>query len=123
LEATAFFLILQNIYLKKYKLIVSPVHEIEVQGIDEINEKRELMEIFSRFAEKPEWNMKKIRKRAEELILKKFGPADAAHFAFAEASSDFFITCDDRLLKLCRKLKSNILVLNPVEFCVKEKLK
>jgi len=123
LEATAFFLILQNIYLKKYKMIISPVHEIEVQSIDEINERQELMEIFAQYGEKPECNLNEIRKRAEELVKKKFGPADAAHFAFAETASDFFITCDDRLLNLCQDLESNIIALNPVEFCIKEKLK
>lgn len=123
LEATAFYLILHNIYLSKYEMIISPVHEIEVENIGEINERKELKEIFIQLGEKPECNMNEIRKRAEELVTKKLGPADAAHFAFAEATADFFITCDDKLLKLCKKFDSNIIAFNPVEFCIKEKIK
>jgi len=123
LEATAFFLILHNIYLKKYEMIISPIHEIEVQSICEINERKELMEIFIQYGKKPECNMNEIRQRAEELVTKNLGAADAAHFAFAEATADFFITCDDRLLKLCKNFESNIIAFNPVEFCIREKLK
>ena len=104
-------------------MIISPVHEIEAKSIGEISERQELMEIFIQFGKKPECNINEIRKRAEELVTKKFGPADAAHFAFAEATADFFITCDDKLLNLYKDIQSNIIALNPVEFCIKEKLK
>ena len=104
-------------------MIISPVHEIEVQNIGEINERKELKEIFIQLGKKPECNMNEIRKRAEELVTKNMGPADAAHFDFAEATADFFITCDDKLLKICKIFDSNMIALNPVEFCIKEKIK
>ena len=64
-----------------------------------------------------------IRARAEYLHSRRFGIADAAHFALAEATADVFITCDDRLLKKCRKEKVTVTVVNPVEFAIAEDLK
>ncbi len=53
-----------------------------------------------------------------------FGIADAAHVAFAEASADYFITCDDKLLKKISKFEGiNMKAVNPVNFCVKENLR
>jgi predicted nucleic acid-binding protein len=51
------------------------------------------------------------------------GVADAAHLAFTEDSADFFISCDDKLIKKCKKLDINLTVMNPVQFTVKEDLK
>lgn len=51
------------------------------------------------------------------------GTADAAHVAFAEAISDCFITCDDKLIRKCHKYKIDVPSRNPVEFCIKENLK
>jgi predicted nucleic acid-binding protein len=62
------------------------------------------------------------RLRATQLHALKFGVADAAHIAFAEATADYFISCDDRLLKKCRRNNILIPALNPVEFCLKENL-
>lgn len=63
------------------------------------------------------------RARAEALHARKFGIADAAHVAFAEAAVDFFISCDDRLVKKCRREKVAVTTMNPVEFTIAEELK
>ncbi|BBO16475.1 conserved hypothetical protein [Candidatus Brocadia pituitae] len=42
---------------------------------------------------------------------------------FAEATSAFFITCDDKLLRKCNKLNVKISVVSPVDFCFKEDLR
>lgn len=56
--------------------------------------------------------------RASELMrLGGMTPADAAHVAFSEISKvDCFLTVDDRLLRKCRRLGSNLRVLveNPL---------
>ena len=52
-----------------------------------------------------------------------FGVADAAHVAFAEQTANFFITCDDKLLKQCKKSELHILACSPVEFVSQEELK
>ena len=67
--------------------------------------------------------MSKIRSRAEELFLLGFGVADAAHVAFAEWGRADFISCDNRLLKKCQRLKINVWCGNSVTFCEKEGLR
>jgi len=49
--------------------------------------------------------------------------ADAAHVTLAEAIADFFITCDDRLLRKCKRERVAIIAMNPVEFTITEDLK
>ena len=63
------------------------------------------------------------RQRAEDLVQQGFGIADAAHVAFAEAGGADFITCDDRLLKKCQKIKLAIWCGDPLQFCIKGNLK
>lgn len=62
------------------------------------------------------------RKRADELVNFGLGIADAANIAFAEANADYFITCDDRLIKRAKRENVEIVVMTPVEFCVQENL-
>ncbi|MEH1905918.1 MAG: PIN domain-containing protein [Nostoc sp.] len=53
-----------------------------------------------------------IRNRAEQLGIKSI---DALHVACAEASqSDYFITCDRRLINRCHNL--SLIVINPNNF-------
>ena len=63
------------------------------------------------------------RARAENLHFRQFGIADAAHVAFAEAAADFFISCDDRFVKKCKREKVRVPTVNPVEFTIAEDLK
>jgi len=56
-----------------------------------------------------------IRQRAKQLEAQGIKPIDALHVASFEASqSNFFLTCDKRLLKRCQALA--IPALNPVDF-------
>lgn len=56
-----------------------------------------------------------IRQRAKELETEGIKPIDALHVASFEASeSNFFITCDKRLLNRCKALA--IPTLNPIDF-------
>lgn len=56
-----------------------------------------------------------IRQRAEQLEHNGLKAIDALHVACAEAvSSDYFITCDKRLINRCSGL--TLKVLNPVDF-------
>lgn len=57
------------------------------------------------------------------LTLKGFGTADAVHTAFAEALNASFITCDDKLIRKCRKLTIDTWCGTPVEFCEEEKIR
>jgi predicted nucleic acid-binding protein len=48
--------------------------------------------------------------------------ADATHIAFAEFNADYFISCDDRLIKQSKREQVDVIVMTPVEFCVRENL-
>lgn len=123
METEAVNLILSNIKEGIYKLIVSPVHIKEIEAIPDVFERIELQTILKRLGESVNVNMSVIRNRAEELIKFNFGIADALHVAFAEHSADYFISCDDILVKKCSYYKVNIWCGNPVIFCEKEGLK
>lgn len=123
LETDAFYLILRSIQNGIYEMTVSPAHIREIMDIEEPRERLELTILLDKYGVKPRYNLNEARKRAEQLYLLKFGVADAAHVAFAEQASDFFITCDDKLLKKCNKSKVNVVAMNPVGFCLKEDLR
>ena len=118
-----FYLILQNIQNRLYEMVVSPIHFKEIETIEELREKLWLLDLLDKYGIKPPCDLNKIRKRAEQLCNLKFGIADAAHVAFAETTSDFFITCDDKLLRKCNKSNVKIPVVSPVDFCSKEDLR
>ena len=79
--------------------------------------------MLNKLGKKPFYNLREARERAQQLSSLKFGVADAAHLAFAEKTADYFISCDDKLLKKCNRFKVSVLAMNPVEFCFKEDLK
>ena len=59
-----------------------------------------------------------IRKKALTLEKQGINPVDALHLACGEAGeADFFLTCDDRVVKRYRGKK--MVVLNPVQFMLK----
>ena len=123
LETDATFIILDHVRRDDYGLVVSPLHVVELSEVASGQERAELLAFLEEYGVQKAWDMARARGRAEELHRMTFGLADAAHVAFAEASSDVFVTCDDRLLKKCRKTRLGVLALDPVEFCTKEGLK
>lgn len=61
--------------------------------------------------------------RARELESMGFGEGDALHLAAAERSrSDYFVTCDDRLLRRARRIGMPIMVVSPLGLFEKEAL-
>ena len=123
LETDAYYLILQAIQNEKYEMIVSPVHHEEINAIENVQERYEILGLIKRFGVTAKCNLLKIRERAEYFYSKKFGIADSAHLAFAEATADFFITCDDKLINKCKKISIKLAITNPVQFAAKEDLK
>ena len=79
--------------------------------------------MLNNFGVNPSCNLRKVRERAENFVSLKLGIADAAHLAFAEATSDIFITCDDKLLKKCKRNNITIQTVSSLEFCIMEDLK
>ena len=123
MESDAVKLILQNIREGLMQLVLSPVHHREINAINNLVERVELLGIINNLGQQIKCNPKTARQRAEDLIRQGFGIADAAHVAYAEAANAGFITCDDKLLKKCLKTKFAIWYGDPLQFCIKENLK
>ena len=94
IETDAYYLILEAIQNKKYEMITSPVHFEEINAIGDLYERHELLALLTKYGTDLPCDTGKIRARAEYLYSKRFGVADATHIAFAEATADFFISCD-----------------------------
>jgi predicted nucleic acid-binding protein len=122
IETDGYFLLLQAIKDAKYQMVVSPVHLEEVRAISDLSEKFEILTVISKLGKKAQCDVAATKQRAEYLHSKNFGIADAAHVAFAEATSDVFITCDYKLIKKCKKERVRVAVMNPAEFCISENL-
>ena len=123
LETDAFYLILQHIQNGRYTMIVSPVHFREVAAIEATRERTEITALLHRYGTTPSCDLSSVRKRAEALQAGRFGVADAAHVAFADATADVFITCDDRLLRQCRRASVHMRAMSPIDFCLAEDLR
>ena len=105
IETDAYYLILQALQDAKYAMVVSPAHLEEGRAISDAEEQREVFALLEKFGTAAECDIAATRARAEYLRSRKFGIADAAHVAFAEAAADVFITCDDRLVRQCAEEK------------------
>jgi predicted nucleic acid-binding protein len=123
LETDAYFLILHAIENKRYEMIVSSMHSKELESIPDIKERIQIIHLLDELGRTQKVDLNKVKKRAEELVLLKFGIADAVHLSFAEQSSDYLITCDDKFEKKSKRSKTKIEVINPLGFCLKEELK
>lgn len=123
LETDAVNLIFANVRNGNFKLLVSQVHRKEIEAITSTVERLELFALLEKYGEPVNIDLSAARVRAEELYRLGFGVADAAHVAFAELAGADFITCDDKLLKLCRRNNVGIWYGDPVQFCTREDLK
>jgi predicted nucleic acid-binding protein len=99
------------------------MHSKELESISDVKERVQIIHFLDEFGKTQKADIDKVKKRADELILQNFGIADAVHLAFAEQSSDYLITCDDKFEKRSKRIKTNIEVINPIAFCLKEEIK
>jgi len=123
LETEAVNLIFSKIRSGLFWLMVSPVHFREIADISELRERIELESLLKNIGRLIEADLRKTKKRTEELMSLGFGVADAAHVAFAEQADALFITCDDKLVKKCLKCDISVWTGSPIAFCEKENLK
>lgn len=124
LETAAVDLVMERVKTGDYELYYSPAHRFEIAAFDEPYERgevRDFLLIWGINAEK-HVALRPVRHRADELVRKGFSYGDAVHTAFAEALKASFITCDDKLIKLCRRHKIAVWCGTPVEFCEKEQI-
>lgn len=123
LETDAYYLILSHVKSGRYPMIISPAHFSEINDFEDEIEKNNLLSMLEKYKSNVVFDLEKIHVRTEVLIEKKFGIGDAAHLAFAESSADFFISCDDILIKRVLKKDIQIKVMSPIQFCLLEDLK
>jgi len=123
LETDAYFLIMNAIEEKRYEMVVSSMHIKELESIKDIKERIQIVHFLDEYGKTKNADLNLVKKRADELIKLNFGIADAIHLAFAEQSSNYLVTCDDKFEKKSKRITTNIEVVNPIEFCLIEKLK
>jgi len=122
LETEAVQFILSYVRSGELVLVISPAHNIEVRAIDDSVEREHLLSMLAEIGCHVDMPLPQVRKRAQALVEQGLGPADAAHLAFAEAAEACFVTCDDRLVRQCRRVGSAVWCGDPVAFCSEVKL-
>lgn len=114
LETLALGLILQLVESGEAILVNSSVLEFE-NSRNPFPLRREWMDRCLTLATEYQRVDEPIRRRAEEAEESGISAIDALHVAVSEAAQvDFFIACDDRLLKKGKLLK--VKCMNPVDF-------
>ena len=122
LETEAVQLILSHVRSGDLTLVVSPVHDVEINAIDVSIERGHLSSMLNEVGSRVAFDLHRARRRAEQLTEEGLGPADAAHLAFAEMAAASFVTCDDRLIRQCRRIQPNVWCGDPMAFCSEENL-
>jgi len=123
LETAAVLLILGHVRSKSLTMIVSPAHDVEIAAIEEVAEREHLQLLLQEIGTRISFDLPRARQRTEQLVQQGLGPADAAHLALAEQAGSDFVTCDDRLLRKCRRIRPSIWCGSPITFCEKEDLR
>ena len=123
LETDAVLLIVSSIRSYRLILIVSPAHNLEIAAIEDLAEREHLQLLLREHGTRPNFDLHAGRERAEQLIKQRVSVADAAHLALAEQAQSDFVSCDDRLIRQCRRVQVNVWVGSPVAYCEKENLR
>jgi predicted nucleic acid-binding protein len=114
LETQAVILILQMVEAKLIELVSSSVLEYE-NSRNPFIVNQQSMERYLQIATLRVLLDENIRVRAKQLEQQGIKAIDALHVACAEASqSDYFITCDKRLINRCQGL--TLKAINPTDF-------
>ncbi|MDZ8079865.1 MAG: PIN domain-containing protein [Nostoc sp. DcaGUA01] len=114
LETQAVILILQMVEARLIELVSSSVLDYE-NSRNPFVANQQSMERYLQIATLRVLVDENIRMRAEQLEQQGIKSIDALHVACAEAAqSDYFITCDRRLINRCQTL--SLIVINPNDF-------
>ncbi len=123
LETNAVNLILAYVRQNRLTLVISPVHQAEIQAIPDEEERTQLQLLLKNLGKMAQINLIAARQRAEYFTSHGVGVADAAHLAFAEQALTDFVSVDDRLLKKSSRLALPMWTGSPTAYCEKEHLK
>jgi predicted nucleic acid-binding protein len=118
LETEAIILLLSRLERKEMTWLGSQALEIEVDRTPDVEQQSRLKRVVEFVDLTVEVGEKEL-KRANELQKMGFFGFDAVHLACAESGkADVFLTTDDRLLKLTKRVakKLNVRVENPLDW-------
>jgi len=121
LETEAFLLILERAIIGAIEIMSSSALEYE-NSQNPFIERRERVSSYLSVASKLIRLNNIIKERAFTLEHAGIEPIDALHLAFAETDADYFLTCDDGILKKVKKHPElcKIEICNPLQFALKE---
>ncbi len=122
-ETESIQLILSNIRQKVIKMVSSPAHDIEIEAINDAEERNTLKRLLDELSHRPTFDLRKARLRADDLTNHSIGVGDAAHLSFAEQAEVDLVTVDDRFIKRAKRAKPSVWIGTPLEYCEKENLK
>ena len=118
LETEAIVLLLSHLERKEWTWLGSQVLDIEIERTPDAEQQSRLRRIVEFIGLSIEIGEKELE-RANELQKLGFVGFDAVHLACAESGkADVFLTTDDRLLKLAKRLakKLHVKVANPLDW-------
>lgn len=123
-ETAAVTMIMALVKAKEYVLSYSPVHEDELQPNPDGAMRLEIVKLLHSYGEDAALAdvFGEVEKRGVALCGRGMGISDAMHVAYAESCGAEFITCDDDLLRKCRRNNVTIWCGTPVDFAKKEGL-
>jgi predicted nucleic acid-binding protein len=123
-ETAAVMLITAQVKRKKYVLMFSPVHVVELSADRDETKRLELQKLLLSYGEDAASlvEYKAVALRGLDLESRGLGIADAMHAAYAEACAADFITCDDDLLRKCLRHRVETWCGTPLDFGKKEGL-
>jgi predicted nucleic acid-binding protein len=124
LESEAVLVILQNVERGQLELMNSSALLYETV-MSPLVERREYVTSYLDLATVFVTIDEDVRVRARQLTRQGIAPVDALHLACAaRGGADWFITCDDHILRLSRrgKLKIGMRVSSPIEFVLERRL-
>lgn len=116
LETIAINSILKTIKDGKFKLLWSFMLEFE-NSLNPYDDVRMEVEMVSKLAAEYVNMSDGILKSAKEMEAAGVKSRDAIHLACAaNGKADWFLTCDDKLIKKGRLIKEGFTIINPVDF-------
>jgi hypothetical protein len=119
-ETEAVILLLEQVRLERYNLIVSPAHHLEINAISDAEKHSQLTMLLSSLGTNFYAEHNIVYSKVKYLQSKSIKLADATHFVYL--ANAFFMSVDDRFLKLCHRLDTSIWFGNPISFCKNEGL-
>lgn len=116
LETIAIFSVLQKIKEGEFSLLWSFMIDYE-NSLNPYNEVRQEIEMASALANETVVPDNFIVAKAREFETIGIRPRDAIHLACAlKGEAEYFLTCDNKLIKKTSELKINLKIMNPLKF-------